>query len=431
MRITPVFLPIAGIVITGLALTVFFSVENRHTDSPVVPPIRQPLAKNLPFETESDPARRGQLLRDWAETIKNNEMGAMLADIERDVGPDLRPEMRRELLASWVRRDLTGFVKWFEARNAADELHQDALRTLVASLSAQGPERGFQTMEESFPPPVREELYGPFFRQWANINPASAADTLKGVAAAAPGARTWTDLIGQVVTQWSRGDLDGAVAWTKSLPAGAEKTHALVQLSYEWTDRAPAAAAEYARAQNDPALIRIVAAKWAEADPRTALAWAGDMPAGDSKNSAVTAALTTWAQNDPASAALYVDRLTAPAGGSQATLAVVSVWAQADPAQASHWVSRFPEGSVRESAMGQLVEAWAANNTEAAGRWIQQLPATRSRDVAVGAFCSAIAPMNPEKAFEWARLISDETLRTQTMETAASAWIDRPKAGTL
>jgi hypothetical protein len=226
-------------------------------------------------------------------------------------------------------------------------------------------------------------------------------------------------------------DLDSAVAWATSLPASEGKTHALLQLSYQWTERAPTAAAAYALSQNDPSLVRLVAGKWAEADPRTALTWVGDMPAGESRNGALTAALTIWAQRDPSSAALYVDGLSALTGGSQAALAVVSVWAQADPVQAAQWVGRLPEGAIRESAFEQLVGSWAANSASAAGQWIQQLPATRSRDVAVGALCNAITPADPEKAFEWARLISDETLRTQAMETAASAWEDRRTAGTL
>ncbi|MDF3056196.1 MAG: hypothetical protein K0R17_411 [Rariglobus sp.] len=434
MRASSILIPVAGLMITGVALTAFFFRNDYAAHSPAVSESnRQPFSqKNRPqIETERDPARRGQLLRDWTDTINTEDIGAALAEIEREVSADLRSELRRELLASWARRDRADLAKWFEARGAADELHQDALQTLVTSLVSEGGDHGFQWMEKFLSPSGRAELHGPFFREWANTDPSAAANTLKGLVTAAPGVAGWSDLIGQVVAQWAHLDLNSAVEWTTSLPAGEGKTHALIQLGYQWAEHAPAAAAAYALAQNDPSLVRLVAGKWAEADPRTALAWVGDMPASESRNGALAAALTVWAQRDSSSAALYVDGLNTPAGGSQATLAVVSVWAQADPVQAAHWVGRFPEGAIRESALEQLVGSWAANSASAAGQWIQQLPATRSRDVAVGAFCNAITPTDPAKAFEWARLISDETLRTQAMETAASAWEDRRTAGAL
>jgi hypothetical protein len=439
MRTPPVLFSVAVLVITGLAAAVFFfgnhhAKESRSAsllDSPAGARALSALKSQSQFETETDPVRRGQLLRDWTDMIDTGEIAAVLAEIERVAGPDFRAEMRRELLASWARRDRAGLAKWFETRGAADELHQDALQTIVTSLIAEDANQGFQWMEKSLPPTVRNELYGPFFRQWANTDPAAAANTLRGLAATAPGVAGWSDLIGQVVAHWTQVDLDGAVAWTTSLPPGAEKTHALLQLSYEWTEREPIAAAQYALAQNDPSLIRIVAGRWADADPRTALAWVGDMPLGESRNGALAGAVTAWAQRDPSAAALYVDGLTAPAGGSQATLAVVSIWANADPVQAALWVGRFPEGSVRESALDQLVSSWATNNAAAAGQWIQQLPVSRSRDVAVSAFCGAITPMDPANAFEWAKLISDQTLRTQTMESAATAWDEKKTAGAL
>lgn len=430
MRSPTVFLSVTVLLLAGLSTVLIFS-ENKQADESSAAALCAMRKSRLPIETEPNPVHRGRLLRDWTDSIKTDEIGAVLAEIEQEAGPDIRAEMRRELLASWARRDLKGLAKWFETRGAADELHQDARQALVSALIAQGADRGFQWMEKSLSPAVRQELYGPFFREWSNTDPAAAADTLKGLAAAAPGVAGWTDLIGQVVAQWSRVDLDRAIAWTTSLPEGAGKLHTLIQLSYQWTDRAPVAAAEYALAQNDPSLIRIVAGKWAESDPRTALAWAGNMPAGESKNNAFAGAVAAWAQKDPSAAALYIDGLAATAGGSPATLAVVSIWAQGDPAQAAAWVGRFPEGAVREAAIEQLVSSWAANSANAAERWIQQLPVTRSRDVAVGAFCNALASMDPAKAFEWASSISDETLRTQMMESTADAWAEKKTTGAL
>lgn len=430
MRTRPVLFSAAGLFLLCLAADVFF-VGNSLRDEPAAGS-SLPVQNSFPqIENEPDSKRRGRLLRDWTEGIATGEIGAVLVAMDREIGPDLRAEMRRELLAGWARRDLAGLAKWFQSRHAADELHQDALQAMSAALLAQGPEPGFQWMEKSLSPETRHQLYGPFFRGWADVSPAVAADRLKQLAAARPGVPVWSGLIGEVVAQWSQADLDQVVAWTRALPAGAEKTHALIQLSYEWAGRTPAAAAEYALSQNDPALIRIVAAKWAEADPQAAFLWAAGTVAGESRNGAMTGAMTTWAQKDAPAAARYIDGVGAPAVGSEPTLAVAAIWAQTDPVLAASWIGRFPEGSVRESAMAQLVELWAANDAEPAGRWLRQLPVTRSRDVALGAYAGVIGTADPVKAFQWAGLIGDETLRTQSLESAAMAWEERKKAGAL
>jgi len=375
---------------------------------------------------ETDPAKRKTLLDQWAASI---DIGTIATTLERTplfVNDQFQLAVRGALLSSWSERDLGGMIKWFGGRAAADQLHQEARDELVRSFDQRDPNEMLDWMQKKLGRASRNELYGPFFRQWAESDPAAAGAKLHQLDGASPvNSAFWNDLLGQVVAQWASSDLHGAISWSQSLPDGPAKSQALLQLSYRWAETYPVAASAYAATQDDPALLRNITSIWAAKDSRSALAWASRLPAGEGRTAAVSSAVAVWAQTSPETALTYASKLPGDGLRNQAIAAALSIWADTKPALAAQWTEQLPEGPLRDEAMGKVLESWAGIRPDQASQWIQTLPPTPSRNSAVSIFCEQVNSTNPDMAFQMAATITNEATRNQAMERAAIQWIGK------
>jgi len=410
--------------------------------------------------SEADPMQRKKLLAQWALSLDPLLIPDMLARIEQLAGSELQSAFRVALLSRWAekdpaaamqaaliftggerpseaglavlgvwaKRDLAGAMSWFGQYAAADQLHQDARQLLVeAVLAGYDAASVVSWMESSMPEPVRQELYGPLFRQWAKTDPAEAsalllrfADPLHGNPESAP---MWNDLVGQVAAQWANADVSRAVAWAGSLPDGPAKSHALKQVSYRWAETDPAAAAAYAHSQGNYEMLTTVVGTWTDYDPGAASVWVAQLPAGAERDQAMTSLAAAWAQKDPVAAANYAAGLPPGSAQDAAVISVVSAWAQTEPKTVLAWMRAFPEGPLRERAFHELLVPWAGSDLEGASAWLQTLPAGLRREEAVSTFVSAIDGVDPASAFQWAATIVDEGRRLPLMQSAARAWL--------
>jgi hypothetical protein len=378
---------------------------------------------------ETDPVRRKEMLRQWADAMEVGKIEAFLANVESIAGPKWRSEIQQALLSSWAARDLPGLATWFGKREAADEMHQESRDLLIKVLTGVEPDKGLQWIERSLPESVRRELYEPFFLQWARRDPAAAAARLRELAETATGdVLAWNSLIPQVAAEWARTDLGRAFDWASSLPDGATRSQAMVEVSYQWAATDPRGAAAYAEQRYDMALLKAVAGTWAASDPKSAAAWASGLPEAEGQFTAMATASAVWAQEDPAAAAAYVNALPPGEARNRALVAVASAWAYADPPAAARWAEQLLEGPARGGAFERLINAWTVTDPYAAGQWLQHLPATPSRDSAVIAFCSAIDGEDPAVSFAWAGTVSDEVTRNQKLERTATIWLAKDPA---
>lgn len=343
---------------------------------------------------EKDPGLRLKLLEQWADSVRAVEMEKTLAALASVQDEKARFEISRMLLASWAGRDLSGMLKWFARPDLSGDLRRQGRDVLVEECGRRDPAAMFSWMEQTLPDPVRTDLYGPFFRQWAGDDPAAAGAKLAQLTEGMRGhSALWDNLIPQVAVEWGKADVNQALAWLQSMPRGTAQSLALTQTMQRWTETEPREAAAYASRQNAPILYKAVAVKWAETDPKNAAAWAAGLPAGEGRDAAL--------------------------------VNITAVWAEADPGKMAAWAGQFPEGPAREQMLGQLLSSWAVNDAAEAGEWLQHLPATRSRDFAVSAFCNAIDAREPHLSFRWAGKISDPSLRNQRLEKAGTVWLEK------
>ena len=306
---------------------------------------------------QADPARRRELLGKWAAVVGTSAMEKTLAELDAIEKSELRSEVRGILLSTWAGRDASGMAGWFVKRLAADAVHQQARDILAREFVHRDPPGMLSWMQQSLPESVRSELYGPFFRQWAASDPAAAGATLRqlSVTSGEDPARTaqWNDMIAQVAAVWAGTDLGRAVGWVQSLPEGAAKSKALVQISYRWAENDPQQAAICAASRSDPAMLKAVFGRWAESDPVAAASYAGGLPEIESR--------------------------------SQAVISAVSTWAAVAPEQAALWASQLPENPVRGQALEQVMGAWSEQDARAAGQWLQTLPESIKRQLLANA----------------------------------------------
>ncbi|MDF3056218.1 MAG: hypothetical protein K0R17_433 [Rariglobus sp.] len=379
----------------------------------------------------TDEKRRTGLLSEWAASITSEAMADMLEAMDSIADGDLRAETRAALLSEWARRDLTGALAWFGKRGGADQLHQQARDVLAQAMAARDPEAMVVWAEQSLPEASRKELYGPFFRIWAGTAPATAAGLLSLLVVTEPGGATvdpqMLDLLGQVSALWSGADVNKAVEWMKSLPEGATKTRALEQMAYQWAERDPHSASAYVSAQNNPALVAMVAGKWAEADPVAASAWARTLAQGEALNQALSSLVSTWAQKDPRAAAGFLSGLPEGTAREGAVLTLVSAWGHTAPAEVAAWVARCP-GVSRAPALDRLMGLWTGSDITAASAWAELLPAGGVRDAALLSFSRAAQTTSPALAFQSAGKILDGSTRDGQLRSVAVEWIQSDPA---
>jgi len=326
---------------------------------------------------ETNPAHRTQLLRKWADTVGIGAMEKTLEQLDAIRNHRLRSEVYGVLLSSWGEQDLSGMADWFGKRGGADALHQQARDALVRDFGLRDPAGMLSWMEQSLPESVRGELYGPFFRQWAAADPASAGAKLQQLAEESQGNRAqWNDMIAQVASVWAGADLSSAIGWVQSLPEGVAKSQALVQVSYRWAQTSPQAAAACAAKENDPKLLSAVAGKWAESDPESAAVWAAGLPAGAGQDGATLNVASMWAQKDPAAAVRWA--LSQPIGEerNQFVAQVAVVQARTSPAEAARLVlQEISPGSKQDNAVLAVLDFWARQDLNSAYAWVNQFPA--------------------------------------------------------
>lgn len=138
-----------------------------------------------------------------------------------------------------------------------------------------------------------------------------------------------------------------------------ERQAALVEACRRWAQRDPrdaiAIAHELQIDQRPGEVLEAIVHIWASVDAPAAAAWAAGQPAGEERDRLVTRAAFVWSQKDPLAAARFVVAQM-PSGPAQdeAVISVVHQWGLRDAGGAATWVNAFPAGELRERALSEL-----------------------------------------------------------------------------
>jgi hypothetical protein len=133
-------------------------------------------------------------------------------------------------------------------------------------------------------------------------------------------------------------------------------------------------------------------------------------------------AYSRWAALQPEEAAKAASELADPEARKQALHGVVGGWAQADPAALTQFLTQLPAGGDRGVMLGQALRSWVNLDPEAASRWINNSEMGPDLDQGV-ASVATLDSVNPELAINWAESITDEKLRSATLQDVLRNWV--------
>lgn len=328
-------------------------------------------------------------------------------------------EIIAAILREWAARDPVQAFRWLAtsppgewaafAVALADGLQHDEPESIADLLRLIPDEAG------------RRLLAANLVQRWAEGRPNFAADVALKLIDDSP----QLDLLGEVLSAWSRRELARAVAWVKGLPPGASQARALVHLSYGWIEADPRAAAKYASelGPDNAQFLAVVACEWAHRDHAAAAQWAQNLPEGAMQDQALRSVATAWAAHDPRGAAEFVSRFPPGPSQQEAVISIVSVLAATDPSAAVEWVADFPSTGSRRYAFETVFYQWTQSDPVSAVAWLERLPPGSERDVAIHAGAGSLVDSFPDLALQLAMEITDGALRTRQTERAARAWL--------
>lgn len=176
-----------------------------------------------------------------------------------------------------------------------------------------------------------------------------------------------SDVLRSVAQAWAGTDPAGALAWAAQLSDPDEQRTTLADVDLQIAQSDPARAVDVAQQYHlNEGLYDVMpslAVQWATQDLPAALAWAGNLPAGEQRDQIMSRIAFVESQNAPVDAGNRV--LTEiPPGPTQeeAVMTVIHQWSLKDMNGAAGWVQKFPEGPLKDRALTELVVVYRQHN---------------------------------------------------------------------
>lgn len=254
------------------------------------------------------------------------------------------------------------------------------------------------------------------------------------------------DMLVAAAGAWARQDAPAALTWLRAWPEDELKPRLTSGIGFEMAQTQPARAVDVAdllpAGRNRWLLLSAIAQTWVAVDAKAALAWAGQLPAGEAREAALAGAETGFG--------VPMARRGAAApgtrGGSSRTRggagAIVTSSATDSPAFAA-WLSTQTTGMSQDEAILEYVRQRAALEPQSVGAWLATMPGGTARERAMEIYVENVLPTAPAEVARWLRQMPrsersermiEQTARRwlQTSPDAASVWLqDLPLPGYL
>lgn len=276
--------------------------------------------------TNLSPVQRDQVMAEFSTRAihRQGEAGAAAAGwIMNEAPPALKAKLGPSLV-EWLAKDdpATAFA-WATSNLSAGPL-ATATGNLVSRLFADDPELARQTVEDLPPGNLRHQAALKVAEAWAAEDPQAAVDWWLGAVdpaeAAKPGFATAAYQLGQkwlksdpdsirarfsdpdssglpvtlakpALREWMKLQPDATLDWVETLPA--DRRPAFAELAFRelsWQDPIAAARLFDQRPETaPPAAAGSIASSWFGKDPEAAIAWAAELPKGESRAAALRA----------------------------------------------------------------------------------------------------------------------------------------------
>jgi hypothetical protein len=232
------------------------------------------------IDAETNPLERANKIESFIKGVAFTSLPAVVGFLERNQPAELSQALAAQFIREWAQGNPSAAADSAEkmplgpARTAA----LNNVATVWANTNLDG---AIKWVEQLSDPGAKQSGLTCIAYEAARVDPVQAMN----LAVELPACRERNDLISHTAAQWAAVDPQAAVSWVRRIPDAELRLQVLGRVAIEWADQDPAAAASLAATElsdactQDNAVVSIVE-RWAEKDPKGALAWVQQFPTG-------------------------------------------------------------------------------------------------------------------------------------------------------
>jgi hypothetical protein len=370
--------------------------KSLHHTPQTAAPSKAPSAATAQSETS---AHSGADLPDNTDSMVEAEVARLLGGLSPAAGTRTPQQSIDAISAAFSEKsDLRRFLAIYEA---ASELGKDDIAAALERARAEDNPIAIRALERRWAEldPVgaikawkdgnAQPLGDAFFTAWAKSNPASALRWFSSL----DDGDFKTQARSLILDRVAKTDPQRALDFANQLPEGKDQTQ----------------------------LITSALATMVSKDPDVAMAAAKRLPEGVGRKAGIDAVVAQVASSNVEEAQRLVTELPPnTVSNAGAVIAVALVRQSADKALA--WAGTLPEGQSKDAVYGGIAREWATRDVAAAATWLDTLPKGTARDSAVASFANRTAPRDPESASMWASTLPSGPQRTSTLSQTVGIW---------
>jgi hypothetical protein len=235
----------------------------------------------------------------------------------------------------------------------------------------------------------------------------------------------------RLLARWADDNPRAALAYAQSLPHSPERQKSLQVVLAEWTANDAASVLNWVNGlpagQERNEAVRAVVEAMAEQDPREALNMLDSLGGVVNRAELQASILRRWAQSDPAAAAGMATDLVGLPAGVYADLA--AQWGAKDPRAALTWVQALP--SARDEELDSVAKGWAAVDVGAAMKWAESLPSGALHNRALLSVVDQWAQTDPQAAGSYALKMAPSLGQQKMLADIATQWAAQDPTGAM
>lgn len=288
-----------------------------------------------------------------------------------DLGDDRNGEYAM-LLSAWAKIDpLTAISYARENTNGGF-----ATNTILTSWATADPEAAIQWAKANHEGDEGNRFFAGIIRGLAGSDPARATALLTTM----PRGDERGDALEEMVPHVLNTGPEAARQWVASISDETLRNSLMGEMAEPMADKDPQGTAAWLIANPGEASARQmddVFEKWAEANPREALASFETLPPGASRSNALEGLVGTLAKEDPKAAVAMMDRYPNDVN-NEVVQSVVRDSFRNDPNTAADQIARITDEGQRDQMYRRTLGRWLERDPASAQAWLQQNPVSEN-----------------------------------------------------
>lgn len=373
-------------------------------------------------------ASRTALVTSLAEKWADSDPAAALAWLEKNaLGADYDVAVGK-VLGQLSKTDPRSAVNYI-AQLPMGTKHDAYLQDTIASWAGQDPGAALAWVNGNLSSTMRDAAMSMVLRQLISTDAVGAVNYLPEL----PKGAIRDQLFNSAGVALAEQNPQAALEWANALPEFANtlsRENTLKRLMDTLANSDPTGTAAYISQHPDSVnfaeeAVRL-ASTWAKNDGASALAWAASLPAGSTRDNAITSAITNLAIYDPEAAISYAQGLPEGDSRTAALGEAIKGWSQTSPADAVKALADLPAGPIHIEATRGIVQNWINLDPQAVSQWMTTLPhGSVERELSINLLVTRQAANDPEAAFAWAITTDSLLNRAANVDTVMAAWAQR------